>query len=83
MAVTASTIVKAGRTVATRSRIEASIPRMCRMFFGHPYTAPGTTPKKFFMLHVMPAQWCVFSFGIDTTRSARSTEPAAPVDRSR
>ncbi len=32
------------------------MPRMCSMFFGQPYTAPGTTPNRFFMLHVMPAQ---------------------------
>ena len=42
---------------------------MCRTFFGHPYTAPGTVPKRFFMLHVMPAQWCVLSFGIEMMKS--------------
>ncbi len=51
-----STIARPGRMVATRSTMELSMPRQCRMFFGQPYTAPGTTPKKFFMLPVIPAQ---------------------------
>ena len=69
IAVIASTIVKCGFTVAFRSTIELSIPWRWRMFFGQPYTAPGTTPKKFFMLAVIPAQWCVFSFGNETITS--------------
>ena len=63
-----------GRIVAARSTIAFWMPWKCRKFFGHPYTAPGTTPNRFFIPHVMPAQWCVFSFGIEMTISASSTD---------
>jgi hypothetical protein len=36
IAVMASTTVRCGRTVEVRSRIDAGMLRMCRMFFGHP-----------------------------------------------
>ena len=51
----------------------------CSTFFGQPYTAPGTTPNRFFIAQVMPAQWWVFSFGIDTTRSALSTDAGSAI----
>ena len=40
---------------------------------GQPTTCDGTVPNRFFSDSVAPAQWCVFSFGIDTTMSAPST----------
>ena len=44
-----STMDKLGRIVAVRSMIDCSMPLKCSRFFGHPYTAPGTVPKRFFM----------------------------------
>ena len=32
------------------------MPFQWRIFFGHPYLAPGTTPNMFFMLSVTPDQ---------------------------
>jgi CPA1 family monovalent cation:H+ antiporter len=43
------------------------------MFLGHPYLLPGTTPNMFFILRVTPDQWCVFTLGIDTRKSASTT----------
>jgi hypothetical protein len=49
------------------------MPFQWRIFFGHPYLAPGTTPNMFFMLRVTPAQWCVLILGMETRKSASST----------
>ena len=55
------------------------MPFQWRMFFGHPYRAPGTTPNMFFMLSVTPDQWWALIFGIDTRKSASSTVEEARV----
>ncbi len=49
------------------------MPRQWSKFLGQPYLTPGTVPNKFFMERVTPAQWWVFSLGMDTSRSAPST----------
>src|SRR5436853_3017321 len=40
------------------------------MFLGQPYLLPGTTPNMFLMLRVTPDQWCTFTFGMETMKSA-------------
>src|SRR5271165_178539 len=61
------------RNCAHRSRMLSWMPFQCRIFFGHPYLAPGTTPNMFFMLSVTPDQWWVLIFGMETRKSASST----------
>ncbi len=43
--------------------------------------SPASTPKKFLSESVTPAQWCVFSLGSETIRSARAQR--RPADASR
>jgi hypothetical protein len=49
------------------------MPAQCSRFFGQPYTLPGTTPNMFLSESVTPAQWCILSFGIETSRSDFTT----------
>ena len=63
-----STTPRPGRVAAQRSRMDGSRPAWRRGVLGHPYTAPGAVPKRFFMLSVAPTQWWVFILATDTKR---------------
>ena len=51
-----STIVIVLGSEALISLIVCGMPLWCSTFFGQPYTPPGTTPKRFFILRVAPTQ---------------------------
>ncbi len=51
----------------------AECSAQCSTFLGQPKTPPGTRPKRFFIASVAPAQWCVFIFGNDTSKSQSRT----------